>query len=139
MRDVYETLKARNLFIDNDYLKRYDLLISRHITTKVKPRQTNSHHIIPKSWFKIHDLPVDNTLNNLVNLPYREHIMAHYYLCLCTQDPLRYANELGFMCLISRKKLNPTDKLLIQSLSMYNNIYEDYVFKRKNNYKLYGD
>ena len=137
MCDLYNTLRNTPYFIDNEFLEKYCLLVERHRHTKVKPRLTNSHHIIPKSWFKLNGLTVDNSLTNLVNLPYREHILSHYYLCLCTTDELLYANELGLMCLLNRKKLNPTDKYLIQHLSMYNNIYEDYLYKRKTNYKLY--
>ena len=137
MRNVYETLKQLEYFVDNEYLLKYAQLVDKHTVDKRRTHLTNSHHIIPKSWFKLMGQPVDNTAPNLVNLPYREHILAHYYLCLCTTDPFTYANQLGFMCLLTRKKLNPTDRLLVQHLSMYNNIYEDYMNKRKNNYKLY--
>ena len=139
MCDVYQTLANLNYFVDNEYLVKYSQLVTRHTRTARKAKQTNSHHIIPKSWFNLNKLPVNNSISNLVNLPYREHVLAHYYLCLCTEDPFKYANQLGLMCLTTRKKLNPTDKLLIQSLSMYNNIYEDYIQKRKNNFKLYVD
>ena len=137
MRDVYGTLRQLNMFIDNEYLQKYAQLVERHTRTGVRARVTNAHHIVPKAWFKLNKVCVDNSLINLVNLPYREHVLAHYYLCLCTEDPLKYANQIALLCLQSRKNLNNVDKALIQSLPLYNNIYEDCQSKLKSNYRLY--
>lgn len=137
MLDVENTLKALPLIIDNEFLLKYARLVERHGRTPIVHHVTNKHHIVPKSWYKLHNLPVDNSLRNLVNLPYREHVLAHYYLCLCTEDPLKYANQLALVCLISRNKLNHVDKLLLENLPLYYNIYEDFISKRKSNYKLY--
>ena len=138
MLNVYETLRNLEYFIDNEYLIKYCQLVDRNKRTKVR-YNTNKHHIIPRSWFKLCGLEVDNELTNLVNLPYREHTLAHYYLCLCTQDPFKYANELALDCLESRKDLSLTDKALLHNLPLYNNIYEDYVNKKKSNYNLYEE
>ena len=106
MRDVKQTLLNHNGFIDNEYLDLYCRLVERNGRTPIRHSVTNSHHIIPKSWFKLNKQTVDNTQSNLVNLVYREHVLAHYYLCLCTTDELQFANELALMCLLNRKKLN---------------------------------
>ena len=137
MFDIYQTLRSQEYFIDNDFLQKYCQLIERHRRTPVRARSTHKHHIIPKSWFKLTNSVINNDLNNLVNLPYREHILAHYYLCLCTSDPFRYANQLALMCLQSMKHKNIVDKQLLQSLPLYNYIYEDYIKKLQSNYKLY--
>ena len=137
MVDVYNTLKQKQYFIDNEYLQKYCQLVERNTRTPVRARQTHKHHIVPKSWFKLTNSCVNNELNNLVNLPYREHFLAHYYLCLCTQDPFKYANQLALMCLLSLKNKNTVDKELLYRLPLYNNIYEDYVQKLKSNYRLY--
>lgn len=137
MYDVYNNLKGLSGFVDNEYLEKYCRLIEQNTTTYQRSRVTNSHHIIPKAWFKIHSLPVDNSLQNLVNLVYKNHVLAHYYLCLCTTDELQYANELALICLFSRNKLNIVDKQLFYHLPLYNYIYEDYVKKKRSNYKLY--
>lgn len=137
MINVYDTLKQLDYFIDNDYLKSYSTLVERHTRTKVIPRLTNKHHIIPRCWFKLKHIPINNELSNLVNLPYREHILAHYYLCLCTVDPFKYANELALECLLNNRKLSITDKRLLENLPLYNNIYEDYMSKLKSNFKIY--
>ena len=135
MYDLYNKVKKSQYFIDNEYLLKYCELIGKHIRTKQVPKLTNKHHVIPKLWFKLNKLPVDNSLSNLVNIPYREHILAHYYLCLCTENPLLYGNQLALICLLSRNKINIIDKQLIQNLPLYNNIYENYLENKKKNIK----
>lgn len=137
MLNIKETLLQHDGFIDNTYLDMYVKLIQRNITTKQKPRVTNSHHIIPRSWFKLNCKEVDNSMSNLVNLVYRDHVLAHYYLCLCTENELQFANELALVCLTTRKKLSAVDKQLVTSLPLYNVIYENYSQRRKSNYQLY--
>lgn len=137
MINVYNTLKSMDYFIDNKYLEQYCLLVERNTRTQVRGKQTNKHHIIPKCWFKLKQIPINNQLNNLVNLPYREHVLAHYYLCLCTEDPFKYGNQLALDCLVNRKKLNTVDRALLQSLPLYNNIKEDYMSKLKNSFNMY--
>lgn len=139
MRDVKQTLIQHNGFVDNQYLGAYCRLIERNYRTPIRGGLTNKHHIIPRSWFKINKEDVDNSSINLVNLVYREHVLAHYYLCLCTINELQYANELALMILVSRKKLNVVDKQLVAGLPLYNNIYESYLAHKRSNYQLYGD
>ena len=138
MLDVYNSLSELQYFIPNQYLKKYSQIIERNFRTPIRGN-TNKHHILPKSWFKLTNNIINNELNNLVNLPYREHVLAHYYLCLCTEDPFKYANQLALICLESRKNLSYTDKQLLHQLPLYNNIYEDYIIKQKSNYKLYEE
>lgn len=138
MINLKESLLCHAGFIENEFLEKYCRIIERNTRTSRVARITNSHHIIPKSWFKINKLPVDNNLTNLVNLEYRDHVLAHYYLCFCTTGPLQYANELAFICLTGRKKLNNTEKLLISRLPMYNIIYENCRKHRNYNIDLGG-
>lgn len=139
MRDVYNTLKTLDYFIDNEHLQKYCQIIERHASHHPKYCMIHKHHIIPRSWFKLCKLPVDDSMTNLVKLPTREHFLAHYYLCLCTQDPFKYCNELALMCLLSSKHIKSTDKQLLQRLPMYNIICEDISVKQSNNYKIYTE
>ena len=138
MFNLKETLLSLDGFINNEYLDKYCRLIELNTRTTSLAKRTNSHHIIPKAWFKINNKPINNDKIKLVNLEYRNHVLAHYFLCLCTKDQLKYANELALICLVNRKKLNSSDKRLVMNLPLYNNIYEDYKLKQQNNYKLYG-
>jgi hypothetical protein len=137
MVNLKETLKSLDGFVENEYLDKYVVLVERHYGVHPRKCLTNRHHIIPKAWFKLNDKPINNDPNNLVTLPYREHVLAHYYLCLCTKGGLLYANELALECLLSRKKINEQNKKLIESLPLYNTIYKDFLKKKKSNYKLY--
>ena len=139
MIHVKETLSSKLYFVDNKYLDMYARLVERNTRTPVLHGVTNKHHILPKSWFKMNKLPVDNSLSNLVNLVYRDHVLAHYYLCLCTTDELQYANQLALVCLVSRKKLNSVDKQLVTTLPLYKNIYEAYTKNRQNGMQLYKE
>lgn len=138
MCDLYEKLRILPYFSDNDYLQKYCIIIERHFGSRRRNKGTNEHHILPRCWFRLNSLEVDNSLRNLVTLPYREHILAHYYLCLCTLGPLKYANELAFVNMISRKKLSQTDRQLLRNLSEYDKIREDFSKKQKSNYKIYS-
>lgn len=76
-------------FIDNDYLIKYvDLINNNSDTVKVKG-ETHKHHIIPRCWYRLNNVEIDNTDNNLVNLPIKYHILAHYYLQLAAKGDLR--------------------------------------------------
>ena len=50
------------------------------------PESGHKHHIIPKCWFKLHNLDVDNSDNNLVLLTYEDHCKVHKLMTLCAKD-----------------------------------------------------
>ena len=140
MLNIKESLLKSSGFVDNEFLDLYVRLVERNTRTHRRNGLTNKHHILPKSWFNINNKTVDNSTSNLVNLVYRDHVLAHYYLCLCTVGKLQYANELAFFCLLSRNnKLTSCDKLLMSSLPLYNTIYESYKQKKHIHYNSYGD
>lgn len=43
----------------------------------------HKHHIIPRCWFKMMDLPIDNSKSNLVVLTPEEHLKVHQLTSLC--------------------------------------------------------
>lgn len=71
--------------VDNEFLDEYINLVLINSDTKKEKFVTNKHHVIPRCYFKLHGLPVDNSEDNLVNLRYADHIKAHYLLCKCTK------------------------------------------------------
>lgn len=129
-QEIKIKLLATNYFIDNEYLDKYCELIELNKDTKRERPKTQSHHIIPVSYFKLSELPIDNSKENRVNLLYKDHILAHYYLCLCTKGKFKYSMENGFMhltyCKWEYKNFNPeTD------LDKFQTIYEDYILNKK--------
>lgn len=63
-----------------------------------KDGKFEKHHIIPRCWFNKHNLPVDNSENNLVNLTIEQHRKVHKLAVLCAKEEikssLKYASSL---------------------------------------------
>ena len=47
------------------------------------PKEGHKHHIIPRCWFKMNNLPIDDSNNNLVLLSYEDHVKVHKLSYLC--------------------------------------------------------
>lgn len=50
------------------------------------PERGHKHHIVPKCWFKLHNLPIDNSKDNLVLLTVEDHQKVHRLCVLCVKD-----------------------------------------------------
>lgn len=84
-------------FIDNEFLDKYIELIKKNNSRNQEKFKTERHHILPKCYFKYNNLLVDESIENIVNLLYVDHVLAHYYLSKCSNiDYLVYSNELAF-------------------------------------------
>ena len=59
------------------------------------PTKGHKHHIIPKCWFKMNNLPIDNSKDNLVLLSYEDHIKVHKLSILCAATP-EMKSKMGF-------------------------------------------
>lgn len=81
---VYLLDKTNNLFMDNEYFSKYIDLINKNQHRCYVSGQTQTHHIIPKCYFRKNNLPIDNSDANKVNLLYKDHLLAHCLLSLCT-------------------------------------------------------
>ena len=56
------------------------------------PTKGHKHHIIPRCWFKMNNLPVDNSKDNLILLTLEDHIKVHKLASLCSVDThIKYA------------------------------------------------
>lgn len=49
------------------------------------PKEGHKHHIIPRCWFRMNNLPINNTEDNLVLLSYEDHIKVHKLAFLCAK------------------------------------------------------
>lgn len=114
-----------NLFIDNKYLDNYCNLILENLETLPIKFRTQEHHILPRHVFKVRDLEVDESSNNKVHLLFRDHILAHYYLALCSRnDQIQFYNELAILRMIGDSDLTTDDKTFIENLENYQSLYE---------------
>lgn len=69
-----------------DYQAIYDRIIERNRTTPRIKKQTESHHIIPKSFAKLDGIEDIDGSWNKVNLPLREHFICHLLLARIWRD-----------------------------------------------------
>lgn len=127
MTNLKQKLLSLNVFVDNEYLDFYCDLIDKNRLTKKAKKETQSHHIVPKCYFTVNHLEIDNSKDNLVNLKYTDHILAHYYLCLCCIDNknIKYRIENAFLCL-TNKKTKIQDFNPETDLEHFNTIYESW-------------
>ena len=118
--------------VDNEYLDKYVSLINLHRSDPKVVRKTHTHHIIPVSYYTSNKLDVNNSKSNLVNLTYKDHMLAHLYLSGCTQGRNRYKN------LYSLFQLSHFDKegyLDIQNYDRYQQLYEEAISAAPNHRK----
>lgn len=105
-----EYLLGLDFLIDNSYLDKYVDLIIRNQSTAYIKNSTNKHHIVPKYYYAYNNLHVNNDGENLVNLFYRDHILAHYYLAMCSKYEFgKRANIFSISFLLNGDKLENLD------------------------------
>lgn len=124
-----ENLLSLNFVVDNVYLDKYCELIESNRNTKREKFKTQKHHIIPRCYYKYNKLNVDNSKDNLINLLYKDHILAHIYLSMCfSVDWLMYVNNISIYFMLNKYNIEG----IIDELSLL----EDFQLKYENNKKL---
>ena len=126
--ELYSKVYEVGVFIDNTYFSKYIDLVYNNISTCRRLFITQKHHIIPVSYFKYKKLPVDNSPMNVVNLLYKDHLLAHYYLFLCMKGIYRYKMSLAFSHLLGNVKNNKNHSAediesFVSNLEHYQEIY----------------
>ena len=122
---IVNLLLETGLFIENQYIYKYADLITDNLNTEYIAKKTQQHHIIPQYCFEINGKQVDNSKSNLVNLLYKDHLIAHYYLACCSVDSCVYKNLLAMRYVDSNFDFN--------SLELYQKLYEqsrDNIFEK---------
>lgn len=117
---MYKTkLLNTNYFIDNEYLDKYCQLVTDNKATSKIKYQTQTHHILPRCYFKLLDLPVDHSHSNLVEFQHYDHALAHYYLCFCTTGELKYKLRCAFMFLVNSNRVPKETKEALGLIEEY--------------------
>lgn len=126
-----DKLMHLDAFVINEFFNLYCELIESNISTQSQRGVAQRHHIVPKYYFKRANLPVDNSSENIVNLEYKDHILAHYYLSLCSKYSEELYANLIFLNFALRgtnknfKKILSNDLLLLENLQKeYNRIWK---------------
>ena len=81
-------------YIDNEWLDKYLEIIEANLDTKKSKKSTQAHHAIPVNTYWNSDEPYNrkealklarqDEINFEVNLLYKDHLIIHSYLTLCT-------------------------------------------------------
>ena len=133
--DSIDKLKKRLLetgfIIDNEYLDRYCCLVHLNKDTIKELYKTQIHHIIPKCFYRIRNIKCDDTQDNLVNLSYKDHVLAHYYLSMCSNNSeFRYLNLCALKYCLNHRDYKKQDyykseRELIEHLDKFQELYEE--------------
>lgn len=93
---------------DSSYLKMWEIInYARSQNRGIKPDSIcfNVHHIVPRSFYKKINIPVDNREINLVKLTLPEHFMVHYYAWKCSKKEIRPQMAAAFHLMVGRATL----------------------------------
>ena len=115
-------------FYDNDYLELYIDLINNNLIRGSIHRETQSHHIIPRSYYRYYQLAINNAPDNIVNFLFKDHILAHYYLSMCTIEMTLVRANLAAICLMTNNDKLTNDvtsyEWIAENLTEIQNQYE---------------
>lgn len=124
--DLKKKLLDTNLFYDNEWLDKYINLIICNIGKDKIKFKTHRHHIIPKYYYNMNDIEIDNSKSNIVNLLFNDHALAHYYLAYASNTGrLRYKNYLAILhiCNLDEKRFeNITEDWLKTNLPLLSDL-----------------
>jgi len=132
---VKDALIATHLFLENDYFFRYIDLIEKNKNRVKQKYKTQKHHIIPAIAFKLYNWEGIDAPENLVNLLYKDHILAHYYLALATKtSDFQYKMIAAINFILGKAKQSKIDiqelQTFILNLENYQNLYENWIKER---------
>ena len=128
-----------NIVKDNEYLDKYISLLEANKDTKYLAGKTECHHGIPihiyqdmygyKNYTIARNRANKDINNIIVNLSYKDHMLAHYYLAMCSKAPYDEKNIYAFMLMTQNKYryINEIDfNEFVASLEGYQIVYEQY-------------
>lgn len=119
---IKNTLLGTNEFLDNEYLDKYVNLITSNKFTKKEVYKTQRHHIIPRCYYRNNNLIVNNEPDNLVNLLFKDHVLAHCYIVLAAKESkFKYQNMAALYKLCNHRDFKGFD---YKSLNEFQLAYE---------------
>ena len=125
MNELKQKLLGLDYFINNESLDLYCSLIENNKNTIYESGVTELHHIIPRAIFKLQGIESTGKGNNkqvnkdnLVNLSYKDHLLAHYYLCLCAKEGYKKLACYTFTRMVSQ--INKDKRPTLDSFNEFN-------------------
>lgn len=135
--------KKISFFNRNEYFDQYLQLISENLNTPMIKGKTERHHVIPLIIYQLNSgvncsrkeaeiMSVQQDANFTVNMMYKDHVLAHYYLALCCAD--RYKSSLlkafSLMTFNKYRFLDEVDKKqFLEELDNYQELFEEFIIR----------
>lgn len=138
IEELRKIILSIKYFKNNKYLTLYCELIINNKNTVSKPGITERHHFIPVSYYSICNKCSDRKIANkqsledkdnfLVNLTHFEHLLAHYYLSLCSEGYLYNKLCYAFMQMVycNSNLLTADENTVIQELTYISRLRENF-------------
>lgn len=120
---IRQTLLNTGEFLVNDYFEQYLDLVSQEDQPRTR-KGCQKHHILQRFYFKMVDQPVNSKKENLINLLYRDHCLAHWLLYNCTKGALRRANASAFVSMVNKSKVETLSETEYQELQRQRELVE---------------
>lgn len=84
-------MELKDICINNASFRKIMKIFNNSKINPPKRYKRHRHHIIPQCWFKMNNLPVDNSDNNLIYLSIQNHYNVHKLMCDCViNDKLKH-------------------------------------------------
>lgn len=110
--NIKDRLLLTSIFEDNEWLDKYcELVDKKEKKRKNLDERTQIHHILPRYYYKQLGIPIDNSLENTVELSFNQHILAHYFLYNCSLGGMKQANLGAFALLTGGKRIKNFDAI----------------------------
>ena len=111
-----------------DYFEKYKNLILENQKNPPSHKCTQKHHIIPRHVFEKLNLPVNDSLDNLVTLSCIDHFLAHIYLAKSAHSSdLEYANYASAQFILTRIDFSGSQSLTL----LAQQCIEEFIHTRK--------
>lgn len=103
MKNIKERLLSTNLFEDNEHLNEYINIVNQSKNLVKNDNELyERHHILPRCVSKFLGQNTDESKENKVDLTLRNHLLAHYHLCLCAKEPkIKARLAYAVICMVS--------------------------------------
>lgn len=132
MNNIKQHLLNIGLVEDTEYLDKYVELILANKEREYEIAKTQSHHIVPVFYYKELQIPVDNSEVNRVNLLYKDHLLAHYYLCCCCKLCYKPQSFMPLFIIWGHKNFPENEKAILYQLDNLQELYEQSRLNNKN-------
>ena len=111
-------------FRDNeDFSKMMSIITTakNRVFTQEESVGTQVHHIVPRSYFKKKQLPIDNNDYNLVTLSKQEHALVHFYAWKCAKPIIKRSMSYTVHLMLGIFTKDIDEEMMLAIVSSYKN------------------